>query len=69
MIRYMGEQLPYYMLPSRILKLEEMPLTHNGKVDDNQLPFPEEAISGREAAMTFNEHCWIFFHRYSTMTN
>jgi len=50
LIRYMGEQLPYYMLPSRILKLDEMPLTHNGKVDDNKLPFPEESISGREAA-------------------
>jgi amino acid adenylation domain-containing protein/thioester reductase-like protein len=50
LIRYMGEQLPYYMLPSRILKLDEMPLTHNGKVDDSKLPFPEESISGREAA-------------------
>jgi amino acid adenylation domain-containing protein/thioester reductase-like protein len=50
LIRYMGEHLPYYMLPSRILKLDEMPLTHNGKVDDNKLPFPEEAITGREAA-------------------
>jgi amino acid adenylation domain-containing protein/thioester reductase-like protein len=49
LIRYMGERLPYYMLPSRVLKLDEMPLTHNGKVDDNQLPFPDEAIAGREA--------------------
>ena len=49
LIRYMGEQLPYYMLPSRILRLSEMPLTHNGKVDDNKLPFPDEARSGREA--------------------
>jgi amino acid adenylation domain-containing protein/thioester reductase-like protein len=49
LIRYMGEQLPYYMLPSRILHLEEMPLTHNGKVDEKKLPFPDEAVSGREA--------------------
>jgi amino acid adenylation domain-containing protein/thioester reductase-like protein len=49
LIRYMGEQLPYYMLPTRILHLEEMPLTHNGKIDDSKLPLPEESISGREA--------------------
>jgi surfactin family lipopeptide synthetase A len=49
LIRHMGEQLPYYMLPSRIIRLDEMPLTHNGKVDDNKLPFPEEAMGGRKA--------------------
>ncbi len=47
-LRYMGEQLPYYMLPSRIIRLEEMPLTPNGKIDDKQLLFPEFSVSGHE---------------------
>lgn len=49
LVRFMGDQLPYYMLPSRIVRLDEMPLTQNGKVDEKQLAFPEEPLGGRMA--------------------
>ncbi len=36
------ENLPRYMLPSAILRLDKIPLSSNGKVDRNALPKPSE---------------------------
>lgn len=35
---YLKTKLPNYMMPSRIIKLDKMPLTPNGKIDKRALP-------------------------------
>jgi amino acid adenylation domain-containing protein len=40
---YLTERLPKYMLPSSFVKLAELPLTPNRKVDRNALPMPQDA--------------------------
>ena len=39
--RFMQEKLPDYMIPSAILKLDDMPMNANGKVDRKALPRPD----------------------------
>ncbi|MGY4310271.1 amino acid adenylation domain-containing protein/non-ribosomal peptide synthase protein (TIGR01720 family) [Bradyrhizobium sp. USDA 4369] len=46
----LSAHLPSYMVPSRIMMLDRMPLTRNGKLDRDRLPAPERAVSsGRRA--------------------
>ena len=35
---YLGNKLPEYMLPSKLKRIEEIPLTSNGKIDKKGLP-------------------------------
>lgn len=37
---HLGESLPPYMIPSHIMRLSELPLTNNGKIDRKALPDP-----------------------------
>jgi nonribosomal peptide synthetase protein BlmIV len=41
-IAWLRERLPPYLLPSRIIQLESMPLSWNGKVERNALKIPDE---------------------------
>jgi amino acid adenylation domain-containing protein len=43
----LGQKLPSYMVPNAFLRLHEMPLTPNGKIDREALPAP--AAGGRRA--------------------
>ncbi|MGD2085113.1 MAG: amino acid adenylation domain-containing protein [Candidatus Aminicenantes bacterium] len=45
---YLQKELPYYMVPSCYMFLEEMPLTPGGKVDRKALPLPEFSGSGEK---------------------
>jgi acyl-coenzyme A synthetase/AMP-(fatty) acid ligase/thioesterase domain-containing protein/acyl carrier protein len=37
---YLGQLLPYYMIPQKFMILERLPLNSNGKIDRQQLPEP-----------------------------
>ncbi|PUA36528.1 non-ribosomal peptide synthetase [Paenibacillus elgii] len=42
----LAQELPGYMIPSYFVRLEQMPLTPNGKPDLHALPAPEEDLQG-----------------------
>lgn len=46
----LGEKLPRYMIPTRIVRLASLPQTPNGKVDRNALPEPPPVQSSPVAA-------------------
>ena len=41
LLEYLRKQLPAYMVPTSIIRLEEIPLNFSGKVDVGRLPAPE----------------------------
>ena len=45
---HIATQLPYYMLPSRMMEVAAFPLTQNGKIDLDRLGIPEPVFDGEE---------------------
>lgn len=43
-----ANKLPYYMVPSAIVWMEELPITKHGKLDKNKLPFEANDLLSRE---------------------
>jgi len=53
--RYVGEQMPNYMVPAAIVVLPEWPLTPNGKLNRQALPAPDFTPSSPQAPRTLQE--------------
>jgi amino acid adenylation domain-containing protein/non-ribosomal peptide synthase protein (TIGR01720 family) len=47
---FLAARLPYYMIPVRLIALEKMPLTSNGKIDSAALPAPGETAAATGTA-------------------
>ncbi|MCM3598086.1 non-ribosomal peptide synthetase [Metabacillus idriensis] len=45
LLNFLRSQLPEYMIPKNVIKIESLPLTTNGKVDIKKLPVPSTLLS------------------------
>jgi amino acid adenylation domain-containing protein len=52
--KYIGARLPHYMIPAILVKLDEMPLSANGKIDRQRLPAIETKVVKTEPAAPAN---------------
>ena len=64
LLTFAATYLPYYMIPSCIVRLDSLPVTASGKVDERQLPVPElpdqGELSGEAGSETANAVLEIF---------
>nr|BFF38247.1 hypothetical protein BACY1_00520 [Tenacibaculum mesophilum] len=53
---YLGKHLPQYMLPSFYIKMDQIPITSNGKINRKLLPNPMDNLENREIKKPTSEH-------------
>ncbi len=52
---YLAKELPEFMIPAHLIKIDKMPLTLNGKVDKKALPRPDNNLISTEYIAPTNE--------------
>ncbi|UUU36218.1 amino acid adenylation domain-containing protein [Streptomyces sp. CA-210063] len=59
---HLADQLPAFMVPTAVVRLERLPLTANGKLDRAALPAPEAMAAGTRSPRTPEEEalCGLF---------
>lgn len=63
LITYMASYLPAPMIPTVLIKMTALPLTANGKVDEKQLPKPQEQTGDALAETTVQKALLQIFRR------
>ncbi|REK74755.1 non-ribosomal peptide synthetase [Paenibacillus paeoniae] len=53
--RYLSSELPYYMVPAHLTRLDRIPMTPNGKVDHQALPSPNISRASSPSAADLTE--------------
>ena len=68
--KFLSERLPYYMIPSVIIRIEDFPVSGNGKLDYKALPEPERGAGEGNAPANERETllCRIFGEVLNTET-
>ncbi|SOD91592.1 non-ribosomal peptide synthetase [Streptomyces sp. Ag109_G2-15] len=55
-LRRLEDRLPHYMIPSAVVVMDRIPLTHNGKVDRSALPEPIPRATATERVAEATPH-------------
>ncbi len=63
LMAFAAEYLPRYMIPARIIRLDKLPLTANGKIDEAALPEPTADDAPIKASGAFQELLLGIFRR------
>ena len=52
LLAHAATYLPRYMIPAFLIKLKELPISANGKVDEKRLPLPQDTVTGKTGSMS-----------------
>ncbi|WP_170923050.1 iturin family lipopeptide synthetase B [Enterococcus sp. 7F3_DIV0205] len=68
---FLEKKLPLYMIPKRFIKINELPVNNNGKLDKSKLPMIEEesAVRTKEIVAPKTEQERVLISVFSTVLN